>query len=138
MNRLPFLARQNFFENWVHYSADIPMGQKFGRNRSSHTVFKIQAFLCFAIFAKNMKIQNGRRFGEIKFFSKIGFTTVQRYPMGQRFHRNRSISHGFQDTGIFVCCNFCEKFENSEWLPFLGRQNFFENWVHYSGKISHG
>ena len=24
-------------------------------------------------------------------------------------------------------CNFCEKFENSKWPPFLARQNFFEN-----------
>ena len=24
-------------------------------------------------------------------------------------------------------CNFCEKFENSKWPPFLVRQNFFEN-----------
>ena len=28
----------------------------------SCTVFEIQAFLCFAIFAKNLKIQNGRHF----------------------------------------------------------------------------
>ena len=25
-------------------------------------------------------------------------------------------------------CNFCEKFENSKWPPFLVRQNFFEHW----------
>ena len=29
-------------------------------------------------------------------------------------------------------CNFCEKFENSKWPPFLARQNFFENWHGYS------
>ena len=46
-----------------------------------------------------------------------GLTTQQRYPMDQKFHRNRSISHGFQDTGIFVFCNFCEKFKNSEKPP---------------------
>ena len=27
--------------------------------------------------------------------------------MSQKFHRNCSISHGFQDTGVFVFCNFC-------------------------------
>ena len=32
-------------------------------------------------------------------------------------------------------CNFCEKFENSKWLPFLARQNFFENWHGYSADI---
>ena len=29
-------------------------------------------------------------------------------------------------------CNFCEKFENSKWPPFLARQKFFENWENYS------
>ena len=32
-------------------------------------------------------------------------------------------------------CNFCEKFENSNWLPFLARQKFFENWNGYSAEI---
>ena len=52
-------------------------------------------------------------FGETKIFLKIeisilhrGLTTLQRYPMDQKFRRNHSISHGFQDTGIFVFCNF--------------------------------
>ena len=32
-------------------------------------------------------------------------------------------------------CNFCEKFENSKWPPFLARQKFFQNWDNYSGEI---
>ena len=35
-------------------------------------------------------------------------------------------------------CNFCEKFENSKWTPFLARQNFFENWHGYSADIPCG
>ena len=35
-------------------------------------------------------------------------------------------------------CNFCEKFENSNWPPFLARQNFFENWHWYSAAIPCG
>ena len=35
-------------------------------------------------------------------------------------------------------CNFCEKFENSKWPPFLARQIFFENWHGYSADISRG
>ena len=37
------------------------------------------------------KIQNGRHFGRDKNFLKIGKTTPQRYPAGQKFRRNRSI-----------------------------------------------
>ena len=32
-------------------------------------------------------------------------------------------------------CNFCEKFENSKWPPFLARQKFFQNWDNYSAEI---
>ena len=35
-------------------------------------------------------------------------------------------------------CNFCEKFENSKWPPFLARQNFFENWHGYCAEIHCG
>ena len=35
-------------------------------------------------------------------------------------------------------CNFCEKFENSKWPPFLARQNFFENCHGYSAEIPCG
>ena len=48
-----------FFENWVTYSAEIPCGSKSVKIALSRTVFKIQAFLCFAIFPD--KIQDGCR-----------------------------------------------------------------------------
>ena len=60
----------------------------------SGTVKEIEANLCFAIFGKNSKIQNGRHFwGGENFLenSKIAFL---RYPVGRKFRRNRSISHG--------------------------------------------
>ena len=95
----PYLAIQKFFENWHGYSAEISCRVKnFVEIALSSTVFKITAFLCFTIFEKNSKIQNGRHF----FFLKIGIATLQRYPVGQKFCRNRSISHGFQDISIFV------------------------------------
>ena len=64
--------------------------------------------------------------------------TLQRYPVGQKFRRNRSILQGFRDISIFMFCNFCEKFENSKWPPFLARQNFFQNWDNYSAEIPCG
>ena len=73
-----------------------------------------------------------------KFFLKIGMATPQRYPVGQKFRRNRSIYYGFRDKSIFMFCNFCEKFENLKWPPFLARQKFFENWENYSAEIPGG
>ena len=39
---------------------------------------------------------------------------------------------------MFMFCNFCEKFENSKWTPFLARQHVFENWHGYSAEIRCG
>ena len=60
----------------------------------SRTVKEIEANLCFAIFGKSSKIQNGRHFWGGANFLKITKSTMLRYPVGRKFCRNRSISHG--------------------------------------------
>ena len=60
----------------------------------SRTVKEIEANLCFAIFGKNSKIQNGRHFWGGGNFLKIAKNTMLRYPVGRKFWRNRSVSHG--------------------------------------------
>ena len=72
------------------------------QNHSISHGFRDISFLCFAIFAKNSKIQNGRHFGQDKKVLKIGMATLQRYPVGQKICRNRSIKHGFRDISISV------------------------------------
>ena len=61
----------------------------------SRTVKEIEANLCFAIFGKNSKIQNGRHFWGGENFLKIAKSTFLRYPVSQKFCRNRSISNVF-------------------------------------------
>ena len=70
---------------WVENFAEIAL---------SRTVKEIEANLCFAIFGKNSKIQNGRHFWGGEIFLKIAKITFLRYPVGRKFRRNRSISHG--------------------------------------------
>ena len=74
----PFLGRGKFLENtlWVENFDEIAL---------SRTVKEIEANLCFAIFGKNSKIQNGRHFWGGENFLKIAKIA---------FLRNRSISHG--------------------------------------------
>ena len=60
----------------------------------SRTVKEIEANLCFAIFGKNSKIQNGRQFWGGENFLKIAKIALLRYPVRRKFCRNRSISHG--------------------------------------------
>ena len=71
-----------------------PVGRKFRRNRSISTVKEIEANLCFAIFGKNSKIQNGRHFWGGENILKIAKIALVRYPVCRKFYRNRSISHG--------------------------------------------
>ena len=71
--------------HWVENFAEIAL---------SRTVKEIEANLCFAIFGKNSKIQNGRHFWGGEIFLKIANIAFLRYPVGRKFRRNRSISHG--------------------------------------------
>ena len=67
---VPFLGRAKFFENCQEYISQIPWRLKiFDEIALSRTVKEIEANLCFAIFGKNLKIQNGCHFwgGEIFF-----------------------------------------------------------------------
>ena len=70
---------------WVENFAEITL---------SRTVKEIEANLCFAIFGKNSKIQNGRHFWGGENFLKIAKIVLLRYPVRRKFCRNRSISHG--------------------------------------------
>ena len=45
-------------------------------------VKEVEANLCFAIFGKNLKIQNGRHFWGGENFLKIAKSTLLRYPAG--------------------------------------------------------
>ena len=91
----PFLGRGKFFENCQEYIAQWV--ENFDEIALSRTVKEIEANLCFAIFGKNSKIQNGRHFWGGENFLKIAKITFLRYPVGRKFRRNRSISHGLGD-----------------------------------------
>ena len=89
----PFLGRGKFFKNYQEYNAQMPCGSKI-LTALSRTVKEIEADWCFAIFGKNSKIQNGRHFWGGENFLKIAKIAFLRYPVGRKFGRNRSISHG--------------------------------------------
>ena len=53
------------------HSLDTQWVENFDEIALSHTVKEIEANLCFAIFGKNSKIQNGRHFWEGKILGKL-------------------------------------------------------------------
>ena len=79
------------------YLLDTLWVENFDEIALSRTVKEIEAILCFAIFGKNPKIQNGRHFWGGEIFLKIAKITFLRYPVGRKLRRNRSISYGFWD-----------------------------------------
>ena len=63
-------------------SLDTLCVENFDEIALSRTVKEIEGNLCFAIFGKNSKIQNGRHFWGGENFLKIGKSRIVRYPAG--------------------------------------------------------
>ena len=115
--RVHFLATQ-----WVENFDKIPL---------SHTVKEIEAILCFAIFGKNSKIQNGRHFWGGENFLKLPRVHCSDTLWVENFDEI-ALCHTVKEIEAnFVFCHFWQKFENSKWPPFLGRGKFFENCKEY-------
>ena len=98
----------------MHFSDNLWV-ENFDEIALSRTVKEIEANLCFAIFGKNSKIQNGRHFWGGENFLKIAKSTFLRYPVGRKFRRNRSISHGLGDMSTFAFFST----QNSQLLIYL-------------------
>ena len=76
--------------------------------------------------------------GKRKFFLKIAKSTFVRYPVGQKFRRNRSISTVKEIVANLCFSIFWQKFENTKWPPFFGRGNFLEKWQDYIAQMPGG
>ena len=59
--------------------------ENFDEIAPSCTVTEIEANLCFSIFGKNSKIQNGRHFWGGENFLKIAKSTFLRSPVDRKF-----------------------------------------------------
>ena len=97
------------------HSLDTLGVENFDKTALSRTVKEIETNLCFAIFGKNSKIQNGRHFWGGENFWKVAKSTFLRYPGGRKFRRNRSISHGLGDMSTFAFFSI----QNSQLLLYL-------------------
>ena len=112
----PFLGRGKFFENCKEYIAEIPCGSKISTKSLYLARLRRYKQICVLPFlAKNSKIQNGRHFWGGENFLKIAKITFLRYPVGRRFQRNRSISHGLADMSTFAFFSI----QNSQLLIYL-------------------
>ena len=99
-----------------------PVDQKFRRNRSISYGLGDTSNFKFYHFCQNSKIQNGRHFWKEEKFLKIEQSILHIYPVGQKFRRNRAISHSLGDTSNFKFYYFCRKFKIA--AIFGKRKNF--------------
>ena len=97
-----FWGGENFLKTAKLHSLDTLWVENFDEIALSCTVKEIEANLCFAIFGKTLKIQNGRHFWGGENFLKIAKSTFLRYPEGRKFRRNRSILHSLGDMSTFA------------------------------------
>ena len=82
----PFFRSGTFFGKLQRvHSLHTLWVENFDEIALSRTVREIEANLCFAIFGKYAKIQNGRHFWGGENFLKIAKSTFLRYPVGQKF-----------------------------------------------------
>ena len=89
------------------HSLDTLWVENFDEIALSRTVKEIEGNLCFAIFGKNSKIQNGRHFWGGENFWKIAKIAFLRYPVGLR------------DT-LWVKLVFCHFWENFDEIALSG------------------
>ena len=114
---LPKVARKKFLVKVASKLATYPEGQKFRRNRSISLRFRDKQ-----VFAFNAEIQDGLQKWRGKQFLRKFTSRLCRYPVDQKFCRNRSILLRFQDKHVFAFNaeiqdgrqkwqenNFCEK-----------------------------
>ena len=65
----PFLARENFFQNWDKYSAEIPCGSKISSKSLYLARFSRYKHFCVSQFLRKFrKFKMAAIFGETKFF----------------------------------------------------------------------
>ena len=69
-----------------------PVGQKISSKSLYLAGFsRYKHFYVLQFLRKIRKFKMAAIFGETKFFLKMGMAILQRYPVAQKFHRNRSI-----------------------------------------------
>ena len=111
-----FWREKFFLKNWVRYSEAVPHGSKI-LSKSLYLARDKRIFV-FCIFEKNLKIQNGHHFWQVKYLLKLGKACLHRYPVGQIFCQNPTSKFLFYDENgfkkyyiLYQYCSTCVPYE---------------------------
>ena len=116
---------ENFFKLQRVHCSDTLWIENFDEIALSDTVKEIEANLCFSIFGKNSKIQNGRHFWGGKNFLKIAKSTFLDTLWVENFDEI-ALSRTVKETEAILCFTIFgknSKIQNGR--HFWGGENFF-------------
>ena len=105
------------------HSLDTLWVENFDEIALSRTVKEIEANLCFVIFGKNSKIQNGRHFWGGENFLKIAKSTLLRYPVG--FFDEIALSRTVKEIEANLCLPFLAKIRKFKMAAIFGEGKIF-------------
>ena len=135
----PFFARNFFFENWHGYSAEIPCGSKISSKSLYLARFSRHKHFYVLQFCEKFENSKWPPFLARNFFFENWHGNSAEIPCGSKISSKLLYLARFSRYKHFYVLQFCEKFENSKWPPFLARQIFFfENRHGYSAEIPCG
>ena len=99
--------------------------ENFNEIALSRTVKAIEANLCFSIFGKNLKIQNGRRFwGEEIFFENCQ-EYISQIPWGSKIFDEIALSRTVKETEANLCFSILAKIRKLKMAAILGERKIF-------------
>ena len=121
----PFLARQNFFENWHGYSADIPCGSKISSKSLYLAGFsRYKHFYVLQFLRKIRKFKMAAIFGEIKFFQNWDNYSAE-IPCGSKISSKSLYLARFSRYKHFCVLQFLRKFRKFKMAAILGERKIF-------------
>ena len=121
-----FLARQNFFENWHGYSADIPCGSKISSKSLYLAGFsRYKHFYVLKFLRKIRKFKMAAIFGETIFFflNRHGYSTE--IPCGSKILSKSLYLVRFSRYKHFYVLKFLRKIQKFKMAAIFGETKFF-------------
>ena len=122
----PILARQNFFENWHGYSADIPCGSKISSKSLYLAGFsRYKHFYVLQFLRKIRKFKMAAIFGEIIFFFQNCDNYSAEIPCGSKISSKSLYLARFSRYKHFCVLQFLRKFRKFKMAAIFGETKFF-------------
>ena len=121
----PFLARQNFFENWHGYSADIPCGSKISSKSLYLAGFSRYKHFYVLQFLRKIRKFKMAAFLARKFFFQSWDNYSAEIPCGSKISSKSLYLARFSRYKHFCVLQFLRKFQKFKMAAIFSETKFF-------------